>query len=124
MLGFITISSVMKKKVSIAIGTCCFALLVLLLATDPTQMPSFVLILPFSLLFTIIWLFTFSGFRETGFTRLRAIRLSMLFAGLPVSLLLLQSIGQLTIWDIITILAFFGLAYFYVSRLAVSSSNN
>ncbi|HJP95783.1 MAG TPA: hypothetical protein VJ843_00265 [Candidatus Saccharimonadales bacterium] len=114
----------MKKKVSLTIGACCLTLLVLLLATDPTQMPSFVLILPFSLLFTIIWLITFSSFRKNGFTRLRAIRLSMLFAGLPVSLLLLQSIGQLTIWDIITILAFFGLAYFYVSRLAVSSSNN
>lgn len=114
----------MKKKTSVIISLCSFALLVLLLATDPTQMPSFVLILPFALLFTIIWLATFSGFRENGFTRLRAIRLSMLFAGLPVSLLLLQSIGQLTIWDIVTILAFFGVAYFYVSRLAVSSSKN
>ena len=114
----------MKKKASITISICTFALFVLLVATDPTQMPSFVLILPFALLFTIIWLATFYKFRENGFTRLRAIRLSMLFAGLPVSLLLLQSIGQLTIWDIVTILAFFGLAYFYVSRLAVSSSNN
>jgi hypothetical protein len=114
----------MPRKVTTTISLCVLTLLALLISTDPATMPSFVLILPFALLFTIIWSISFSGLRQNGFSRLRAIRLSMLFAGLPVSLLLLQSIGQLTIWDIITILAFFGLAYFYVSRLAISSSKN
>lgn len=96
-------------------------LLGLLMATNPTSLPSWVLIVPFILLFATIWFISFSKFRSHDMSRLRSVRLSLVLAGLPVSLLLLQSIGQLTVRDIITILAFFALAYFYISRIVISS---
>lgn len=91
----------------------------LLLFTNPTKLPSILLIVPFILIFTAIWTYSFKLFQKSNVSKLRSVRLSLVLAGLPVSLLLLQSIGQLTMRDIITILAFFGLAYFYISRLAV-----
>jgi len=93
----------------------------LVLFTNPTTLPSLILVVPFVLVFIIIWCMSFAFMRKHNFSRLRAVRLSLIFAGLPVSLMLLQSIGQLTPRDIITILVFFAVAYFYLSRIVVSS---
>lgn len=110
----------MKRPVIIS-TTSAIILFALLLSTDPSTLPSFILVIPFVLIFTIIWVVSFRSLRNANITRLRSARLSLVLAGLPVSLMLLQSIGQLTPRDIITILAFFGLAYFYISRLVASA---
>lgn len=109
------------KKVYTVPAICIGVLLLMLVTTQPASLPSLLLVLPFVLLFTAIWYFSFSMFQQSSMSRLRSARLSLVLAGLPVSLLLLQSIGQLTIRDIITIFAFFALAYFYISRLAVTA---
>lgn len=111
------------KRSTIISSAAALILCILLVSTNPAQLPSWSLVLPFILLFIVIWSVSFSGFRRHGMTRLRSVRLSLVLAGLPVSLLLLQSIGQLTPRDIITILAFFSLAYFYVSRIVTSSES-
>jgi len=110
----------MKRSIIISsiAGLILFGILI---GTNPTELPSIILMVPFTLLFTIIWCLSFSNFRKRGMSRLRSVRLSLVLAGLPVSLLLLQSIGQLTPRDITTILAFFALAYFYISRIVISS---
>lgn len=97
------------------------ALIVFLTVTNPATLPSFLLIIPFALLFTAIYAVSYAAMRSLGLRRLRGLRLSLVGAGLPVSLLLLQSIGQLTLRDVLTILVFFMLAYFYISRLAATS---
>lgn len=109
------------KRAGIISGIAGFILFVLVLGTNPTSLPSLVLVVPFVLVFVIIWCLSFAYMRKHNFTRLRAVRLSLIFSGLPVSLMLLQSIGQLTPRDIITILVFFAVAYFYLSRIVVSS---
>lgn len=112
--------AVMKKIYTVP-GICIAILFILLVTTQPSRLPSLMLVVPFVLLFTAIWYFSFSVFQGNNMTRLRSARLSLVLAGLPVSLLLLQSIGQLTVRDIVTIFAFFALAYFYISRLAISA---
>ncbi|HET7302310.1 MAG TPA: hypothetical protein VFI74_03205 [Candidatus Saccharimonadales bacterium] len=92
-------------------------LLMLTLTTDPTKLPSVLLIVPFVLLATMLWSSAFLILRSVGVTRARSIRLGLVIAGLPAGLLILQSIGQLTIRDVIVIFTFFGIAYFYIARL-------
>ena len=110
-------SNYIMRKPTIISCVASAILFFLLIGTNPTQLPSWLLIVPFILLFSAIWSISFSNFRSHGLSRLRSVRLSLVLAGLPVSLLLLQSIGQLTARDIMTILAFFALAYFYISRI-------
>lgn len=110
----------MKRAIILSAGGIVL-LLGLLMSTDPNGLSSFILIMPFILVFTIIWSLSFSSSRKRGISRLRSVRLSLVLAGLPVSLMLLQSIGQLTPRDIVTILAFFGVAYFYISRIVISA---
>ncbi len=107
------------KKVYFFLCICVLALATILLATDPNHLPSFWLIVPFILLFCVLWGGSTILLRKSGLTKFRSMRLGLVIAGLPVGLLLLQSIGQLTFRDIGTILAFFGLAYFYVSRATI-----
>jgi hypothetical protein len=109
------------KRAGIISGIAGLIFLSLVLFTNPTTLPSLILVVPFVLVFIIIWCMSFALMRKYNFTRLRAVRLSLIFAGLPVSLMLLQSIGQLTPRDIITIMIFFAVAYFYLSRIVVSS---
>lgn len=96
-------------------------LLGMLLGTDPSNLSAFFLIVPFVLLLIIVWILGYVQLRAMGMSKFRSVRLAVLIAGLPVGLLLLQSIGQLTTRDIITILAFFGLAYFYIARITAVS---
>jgi len=47
-------------------------------------------------------------------------RFALLCAGLPTLLLAMQSVGQLTIRDIVTLFVFFGITYFYMSRMSIA----
>lgn len=102
---------------TIGLTTSAVVLLILVLTTDPTRLPSITLIVPFILLAIILWSSSFLILRSVGLSRARSIRLGLVIAGLPVGLLILQSIGQLTLRDVIVIFTFFGIAYFYIARL-------
>ena len=111
----------MMKKPFIISGTCLAALLLLLLVTDPHDVPSFLLIVPFILLFIIFFtLFSFLLGRR-GLARSKRITFSLLCTSVPILLLILQSIGQLTVRDVLTVGAVFLLSYFYISRAAATA---
>src|SRR5688572_28213247 len=95
------------------IALCIGILAVLLITTQPDRLPSWLLILPFAIIFIIFFLLIKSWFQKTGRVG-KNIGLVMLLAAFPVVLLALQSLGQLTIRDFATILALFILVYFYI----------
>lgn len=112
----------MLKKwpdLSLLIGFCVLAL-ILFTVTNPSHVPPAVLVLGFFVLFGIFY----SGFRLIGrvtglkerLSRLQYNGLLIGVAALPVMLLALQSIGQLTIRDTITLAIIFVAGYFYISR--------
>ena len=105
-------------KTATITGVCLLVLAVLLGTTQPARLPSAVLIVPFALMFAILAL-TISlsiGWRHGGMSP-RALRAGCLGAILPILLLVLQSIGQLTLRDALTLLALFGITYFYMSKV-------
>jgi hypothetical protein len=106
------------RKAAYLAGICLAGLLVLLLTTQPAQAPAPVLIMPFLLLF----LFLASGFygvaRWRGVSGGRSMGLALLLAGVPTILLALQSLGQLSWRDTVTIVVLFAVAYIYMSRIS------
>ncbi len=115
----------MKRKHVITILVIAGAVfLTMLMATDPAKLSSLALIVPFLLLFTVLWCGAFLLLRASHVSRARSVRLSFVGAGLPIGLMLLQSIGQLTFRDVITILMFFAVAYFYIDRITVSKQSD
>jgi len=105
-------------------------LISLLLLSDPKSLPSATLIVPFMLLFLAIY-FTITevkrllnGGEQGGLVGVRA--KSRLIAGLiaclPVLLLTLQSIGQLTVWDVLMVGGLFVIAYFYIVKSSIQRS--
>lgn len=94
-------------------------LLLLLSTTNPQSLPSIALVLPFVLLFAVLasgLAFLLGLMGGSGRARLR---FSLLGGAVPVVLLVLQSLGQLTVRDALVIFALFVVAYFYVSRLGM-----
>lgn len=106
-----------KKKVIGLLGTSVSLLVILLSATNPTNVSSAILLIPFVLIFVAIWSGSVLVLRFNGMRPRKAARLSLLLAVLPSGLLVLQSIGQLAAWDVVTSIALVVVAYFYVSKL-------
>jgi hypothetical protein len=109
----------MKRALEIILF-CMAALALLLGATQPTKLPSFVLIVPFLLMFCALALgiSLIIAWRSSKLTA-KNVRIGALGAALPILLLVLQSIGQLTVRDVLIIVVLFVLAYFYVARMAM-----
>lgn len=80
------------------------------------------LMVPFVLIFATI----FSLIRAFAHSYSRPLsantRLAILGAALPTILLVLRSLGQLTVRDVVTVIALFAITYFYVGRATSSSS--
>lgn len=112
------------KSITKVLGAwICTALL--LLATDPAKLPSALLIVPFLLLFVAVYLTVKEalhllrggdGNKIIGMKASRPRLIAGLIAAFPVLLLVLQSIGQLTTWDILMVVALFIVAYFYIIK--------
>jgi|ERR1035437_274837 hypothetical protein len=114
----------------------CILYLVLalfLMLTNPRSTMSVILIIPFVLLFIANFLVVIPILRKfnsrkvnvnTSMLSNRTRQTSVLIAGFPVILLILQSIGQLTPKDIITSLIIFILIYFYIIRTSSISFPN
>jgi phosphatidylglycerophosphate synthase len=94
--------------------------LVLFTLTNPQHVAPAVLVVGFFVLFGIFYSALRLVGRKKGLKeRLRPLQYNGLMIGaaaLPVMLLALQSIGQLTIRDTITLIVIFVAGYFYVSR--------
>jgi hypothetical protein len=110
----------MKRQLHIAVG-CFLALLILFFGIDPNKVPSFVLILPFILLFTLLLTGISYVLEKQGMGNKKSLKIAGLCASLPILLLVLQSIGQLTIRDVLTVGLLFVISYFYIARAATSS---
>lgn len=105
------------KRLAILGGVSAGLLVILFLSTDPQRVPSLLLIVPFVLfailLFSIIRLVLYLF----GLSSVRSRQIAVIGSIIPMLLLGLQSIGQLTVRDAGTIALLTGLSYFYISRL-------
>ena len=110
----------MKKMLVAAVG-CLITVLLLFFTVDPDKAPSFVLVFPFILLFAILFMGFTYFLRKQGLDRHKSIKVSALCASMPMLLLVLQSIGQLTVRDVLTVMIIFFVSYFYIHRSTVSS---
>jgi hypothetical protein len=104
------------------IGMLIVVLVLLLISTEPTKLPSAMLIVPFVLLFAILSLAISVLVRRYGVRTGKSVRVGVMASTLPTLLLVMQSLGQLTPRDTFTILALFGITYFYISRVTRPSS--
>jgi hypothetical protein len=98
-------------------------LLLILLTTDPRQIPSVVLVAPFLLIFVIVTATVAHLLGLYSLFERRRVRVGIVCAAIPVLLLVLQSLGQLTLRDTLALFALFAVAYFYISRLGVRPTN-
>jgi hypothetical protein len=107
----------MSRSGKVIIGSM-IVLLLLMLSTQPTRLPPVMLAVPFILIGTVMVLVFHAAFRWQGMNRAKSIRLSLIGTSLPMLVLILQALGQLTLRDLGTIVAIFGIAYFYLSRIS------
>lgn len=125
----VKISSMKQRIVRVAkVLAAWICTVLLLIATNPSKLPSALLIVPFLLLFIAIYLTVkeilhlMRGGDQNKIVGMKASRprlIAALIAAFPVLLLVLQSIGQLTAWDILTVVALFIVAYFYIIKTSV-----
>ena len=112
----------------IRLGALYSTTLLFLLLTNPDRLYAALLVVPFCLLFlsiffTVVELIDFFRSEDAmvvGLVLRRPRLIAAVVAGFPVLLLVLQSVVQLTFWDVLIAAAIFILAYIYISRSAVS----
>jgi hypothetical protein len=111
----------MKRLLKLlAISTLCLALIVV--TTRPSGLPSVFLVVPFGLIFVMLTLLVLIMLRwQRPEGDAKAPRKAALIAALPTLLLVLQSVGQLTVRDALTIAALFVLAAFYMHKVRASA---
>lgn len=100
-----------------------------MISSRPSEIPAILLIVPFVGMFTFLYLVIYEIIKFLGpdedengaIVQVRRPRLlAVVLAGFPVLLLVLQSIVELTLWDIVIALTILLLAYLYISRSSVS----
>lgn len=106
-----------------ALGAAALAvLLAIMFSTNPEQAPPYVAIAIFAMLYGVIAVLCYAGLALMRFLGVfhwsdrKLQRGASLVAILPVALLLLQSIGQLTPRDVALLLVFSGLIALYIHR--------
>ena len=113
----------------IRIGVVGLATILFLMASQPSEIPAVLLIAPFIgiflfLYFSIVEVIRFLGPDEDengAIVQVRRPRLmAATMAGFPALLLVLQSVVQLTIWDVLITFTIMLLAYIYISRSSVN----
>jgi hypothetical protein len=100
-------------------GISSTILLLTLLFTNPERLPSIFLMLPFGLLFIVLVSAIYYALGFLGIRPRARLRIGMAAAAVPVLLLVLQSLGQLTPRDTLVVCALGALAYFYSSKLGI-----
>src|SRR5258708_15760459 len=102
----------MKKNILSII--CLVAIMILFATTNPYNVPSLLLILPFFLSFLLLFSVIFPILRKNGMPLVRSVRIAMLSCSVPILLMFLQSVGQLTLRDCIALFAFIILSLIYI----------
>ena len=114
------------RRLSFAVITIG-ALVLIFLVTNPGRLPVAVFILVFGLLYVASFLLIdisclmLDRLQLMDFSAKRISRVAALVAILPVFLLVLQSIGQLTFRDVLLIMSLFVLLYAYFNRVAAKN---
>ena len=113
----------LRRKKIVTLILLYVGLIIFLFTTDPDKLPIAVLILPFIWLFfclftTFLFLFGFIEKKIRISAKPKRYELALLCAALPTLLLLLKSIGQLTIRDTIILLCLYALLVFYISKVS------
>ncbi|MBI3337760.1 hypothetical protein HY003_00460 [Candidatus Saccharibacteria bacterium] len=102
------------------LSSLLFLLLLLIFGTDPQKMALPLLVAPFILIFILIFLsllFVIQGrLNAPKLLTQKSITIAITAAGIPVMLLVLKSIDQLSLRDILILLGLFGGILFYISR--------
>ncbi len=119
-----TINTDMLIK-SLIVSTCLsISLAIVFLSTNPDKIPAIIFVVVFMLLyglFVSLGLLMLSVLRRLdmlSWQRGKIMKTAFSVAGLPFILLLLQSLGQLTLKDVFLVMVLFFLLYFYFSRLS------
>lgn len=112
----------LKSTATVWILGITFLGLIFMIATNPQNLPPLLLITPFLILFLIIFMLIVSVIRvlkigKQGLSRGQLLTIG-LYAGYPVMLLVLQSVGQLSVRDVVTLTFLLVVAVFYVSKLS------
>lgn len=107
------------RRILQLVGALLVVLFVLLFTTQPASIPPVLLVAPFVLLFGSLALVLYVGMR-TRMPRGRSLWLSLLCAAALIMLLALQSLGQLSWRDAVTVVVIFVVAYIYITRMAIS----
>lgn len=114
---------VMVYKNLIGIAGCLVVLGIVMTATSPDNFSASLLGLVFLLLyvltvFVMVLIFqVLNMLRFTAFSMPKIMKVSTAGSIVPVFMLILHSIGQLTFRDILLAITFFVLLYFYFSRM-------
>lgn len=103
----------MSARLKILFATCS-GLVVFFVCTNPETLPSLILVVPFALLF-IFFALSFKILLDK-FMRRKNTAIVLLLSGFFVILLALQTLGQLTLRDVIMVFALFGVTFLYVYR--------
>jgi quinol-cytochrome oxidoreductase complex cytochrome b subunit len=109
----------MNARMKLLIATFS-GLLIFFFFTNPETLPSVVLVVPFVLIFTFLALVFKTLVDKT--MRRRNTAITLLFSGFVVVLLALQTLGQLTLRDIIMVTALFCVAFLYIYRRSTVAS--
>jgi hypothetical protein len=112
------------KRQMIKTGLVWAFLLVLLTVLNPSSLPVVLLIVPFVVIFGALYslgrLLSLVWARYGGVAAKTVVpsrRLSLVVSGFIVLFLVLQSLGQLTFKDVLTLSLLFVLGYFYTIRV-------
>jgi hypothetical protein len=126
----ITIENSMAHKLLIVCTLAIAGIMALFASTNPERLPAAVFIGFFVLLYGICYsLLALLGMLLrrldiVSWSLRRVMRTALAVACLPVFLLVLQSIGQLTFKDVLLVLGLFVLLYLYFGRVLVQESKN
>lgn len=121
-------NNLMLIRHAVAIIGLAIALTIILVTTNPDTVKlgvlGFVFVLLYAIVFEIVVLagLALRSFGVINWRQSRVLRVASGIAALPTFLLILQSIGQLTVRDVLLAGGLFVLLYFYFSRLAVTNS--
>jgi DMSO reductase anchor subunit DmsC len=118
----------MRTNRTVAAGSIVFALtgIIFLLSTNPQKLSPILLIIPFvlcflSLFLAIVFVTTFMARNSQPSLKRKSFFFSILLAGYPVMLVLLQSIGQLSSRDVVTLTLLCIVSGFYITRSSFGS---
>lgn len=85
-------------------------------------MPIALLVVPFLLIFFLVMSFSRAVLGIAGLRGPMLKKATLVCSGLTITMLVMQSLGQLTIRDSLAVFALAASVYFYLSRFAVQAS--